>query len=496
MVFEKAIESARRFGVLGSDWSLIGGGVWIAFSKAASQLAQLATIFVAARFLSPTEFGTFAFTSAIGIFLVVLAEGGWAEFIMKSSDDRERFDQVSTIALISGFIFTALGMATSAVVYFEFSHWHGLLLGLLCFCILPAALTTAYHGTLVCRGELRKQAMIRVTAEATGIVATIFALLAGLNVFGLVAGRIIIQVIVLIGTARAVDRMPRLVLSHSSMTEVLAFSQHILANRLIVFLWSYSGTLAVGGFLGMAEAGYYRAAERVVAAISELVGEPARALGWVVFKRANEQAHNDGHESRAGANGRFLVTLLALAAPVYLGLALVSEDVIYFALGENWMPAAVVVSILCLKQLILTPGYITEPLLSVAGNVHKRLPITILNMAVALTLVVIFAPFGLIPLALGQVLGAGFALITTIKLQISYGGVNWYGVARNAAATALWPLMVMVFVVLAIENVLGSHTFNRGAVFLLEVLAGASAYGLCVLIAVKLLRESRRVTAA
>ncbi|MHC2297987.1 O-antigen/teichoic acid export membrane protein [Rhizobium mongolense] len=462
--------------------SMMGSGAWVIGAKFTSQVAQLGTFFVAARVLTPTEFGFFAFVSAIAILMVVLAEGGWAEFIMKSGDDRDRFDQIATISCLSGLLFTILGLTASVVFYLYLeNYWQSALLALFSCWMLPAAVTTAYDGTLVARGQLRQQAIIRILSEAIGLCAAITGLFLGWQVAALVGGRIVIQLSMLAGSVCVVGRRPHLRLTVHVVKEVVEFSRHIVANRMIVVLGSYSGTLAVGSFLGVTEAGYYRAAERIVAAISELLGEPTRSLGWMVFRRARDRQLKNLDNSVTEASYRFLVTLLAVAAPVYLGLMQVSDNLIYFALGERWMPAAVIVSILCVRQLLLLPGYITEPLLSVMGNIHKRLPITLLNAGVSLLLTVVFAPFGLLPLALGQCLSAGFSISTSIRLQMRCGGVEWRSVAKNAAILVAPPVIAMMAVVLSLHCISTFCDIPSPSTFLLKVVVGAVVY--CSLLA-------------
>jgi O-antigen/teichoic acid export membrane protein len=117
--------------------------LWNAASKVVSQTAQLAAFLAAASILSPTEFGYFAFGSAVAILLVVLAEAGWAEFVMKTDDRRETLNQVASASLVSGLTFTAVALAVAAVLYWYFqSPMEAALLAMISAWILPASLIT------------------------------------------------------------------------------------------------------------------------------------------------------------------------------------------------------------------------------------------------------------------------------------------------------------------------------------------------------------------
>ncbi len=153
----------------------------------------------------------------------------------------------------------------------------------------------------------------------------------------LVIGRLATQLVSLFASAAVARWYPRPRLTWPFAREILEFSRHILANRLIIFLRSYSGTLAIGSFLGLTEAGYYRVAERIIAAFSELIGEPARMLAWTLFRRAAVKIDANGKASRdVGASATtFMTILMAASAPIYLGLSLISSGLIDVVLGDK-----------------------------------------------------------------------------------------------------------------------------------------------------------------
>ncbi|RDL48006.1 Teichuronic acid biosynthesis protein TuaB [Ensifer sp. M14] len=476
------VETKRRFRL--STPTIVGGGLWALSAKLVSQVAQLSAFIAAARILTPQEFGFFAFSSAVATFLVVFAEGGWAEFVMKSADGEGHLDQVTTISLVSGLLFTALGLGAAGILYEAFDKiLEASLLALFSCLILPCAMTTVYDGALVHRGQLQSQAIIRITAEAAGLALIVFGLFMGWNVFALIAGRLAMQLVLLCGSIMAVGWVRPVGPTRMLTRELLGFSQHVVANRLIVFLRSYSGTLAVGGFLGLAEAGYYRAAERIVAALYELVGEPARMLAWIVLRRARDRENSEvGKDDAVRKAGNMLFPLLlAVATPVLLGLALVADDFVDLVLGEVWAPAATVVSILSIKQLLMVSGCMTEPLLSIQGNIRRMAPVGLANSLVIIGLVVALAPFGLLPLAYGQVLAGIVVLATLIWLQGRYGGLDWYGIARGSGFV---PLAVagMTCTMFALGLAIDLSTLQTWATLVLQAAAGATGYLLVLLL--------------
>lgn len=458
--------------------SVIGDGMSTLVSKIVSQIVQLAVFLVAARVLESAEFGLYAYSSAIVILLVVIAEGGWGEFVMKTECSGEELDQIGTISIISGVLVTIVGMTIAATIGLYFNQqWEAMLIGLFSCWFLPSSLSVVYDGLLVARGQLRKQAAIRIAAEVAGLCMTMIGLWIGWNVFSLVAGRLVTQLVSLIASAVVARWYPRLRLTWGFTREILEFSRHILSNRLIIFLRSYAGTLAIGSFLGLSEAGHYRVAERIVAAFSELIGEPARMLAWTIFRRAAVVPDADGRNIRdvGGPATTFMTILMAISAPIYLGLSLVSTGLIDVVLGDKWAPAAILVAILSFKQVLLIPGYVTEPLLSLAGNI-RRMPFALLiNGAIAVGLIVVLAPFGVEATAWGQCVAALISFAISTHLQSRYGGLAWGRVLRDCAYVAV-AIAAMAATVYLLGYLAEASALRRLSILALQVVSGGAIY--------------------
>lgn len=420
--------------------SLLGHGSWTLFCKIYSQLIQLSIFIIAARILAPSEFGFFAFASAIAVILVVLSEGGWREFILKSRDCADKLNDVATMSMIAATLFTLIALSIAAVLalYFE-QVWEAQLVAFFSLWILPAALSAIYEGVLISKSKVKVHSLLRIIGETIGFVVAVSGLLIGWNVAAMVAGRLAMQLTYLLGAMITTRWIPTFSFERIFVKELFDFSRHILLNRIMLQVRSYAGTLVIGTVLGLTEAGLFRAAERIVAAISELIGDAARMLAWIVLRRA------DGETLKGQSNlliiGRvgtsFLIVLTAIATPIFLGLALVSDDVVSVLLGEKWAPAGTIIALLCIKQIFLMPSFITEALLSITGNLKKMPPVVLFNVCVSIGMILVFAPFGVLAVAGGQIIAAIIAFGTTLHLQGRHGGVAWAQIFRDSIVILL-----------------------------------------------------------
>ena len=100
-------------------------------------------------------------------------------------------------------------------------------------------------------------------------------------------------------------------------------------------------------------------------------------------------------------------------------------------------PAAVLVAILAIKQVLVVPGLVTEPLLSLTGHIAKMPRAILLNGVVCVGLIVVLAPFGIKATALGQCAAALMSFLISTRLQGRYGGLAWNCVLSNCAYVAV-----------------------------------------------------------
>jgi hypothetical protein len=144
------------------------------------------------------------------------------------------------------------------------------------------------------------------------------------------------------------------------------------------------------------------------------------------------------------------------------------------------------------RQLLLSPGYINEASLSVIDRIRYRLPVTVLNVAVSLAAVVVFARFGLRELAIVQCFTAAFALATCIGLQSKIAKVDWVEISKGVILLILPASMMMIATVMVVHNLSGDMSWRVG--LFLQITTGALTYATALMALVGLSRRLRWLT--
>ncbi|MCA0921699.1 oligosaccharide flippase family protein [Pseudooceanicola nanhaiensis] len=428
---------------------LIGSGVMTALERVISQACQLAIFIIAARLLSPAEFGAFALVSAIAIILLRVAEVGWAPYIMSWSGDSRVPRQVLALAILAGLVVGAAGVAIGyALPLAGLAVETGHLFSLFSFWVFLATISSAQKGVMIWESKLKASAICEITGELAGLVVAVTALLQGAGLFSLAFGRLAYQSTHLALSFVFTRMAPSLGMPKAERRDLWAFSARMFTSRLIINVRLYVATFIIGGFLGPAAVGYYRAAERLVGAVGEIVSVPTQVLAWNLFRQARD-AHDGTTAGFQSAANIFFKILAAIALPVFMWVAVMAGDIVHGLLGEEWLPALHVVAILSAARAIALVGVVTEPVLTIAGEVGRLPWLTARLMIVTVALTLGAATTGgLLAVAWAQVAIAAITLVITLPMLRRYAGIDGLEVAGHctrlllplaaAAAILLW----------------------------------------------------------
>ncbi|MEO1014347.1 MAG: oligosaccharide flippase family protein [Pseudomonadota bacterium] len=453
------------------------GGSMLA-ARIASQVAQLALFVAAARVLNPSDFGVFTLIVAVSNLLLLLASAGWREFILGWRGDENGINQALIFSILAGLGFGALGaLAAFALAVLGFGAVISILTLILSAYVALCAPGVALSAVLVRKGAVGSFSAATIIGEFAGLAFGLYGLFAGWGVLALGASKLGGQIVNLVIVAAAARWPLRLTLAGGSRREILDFSREILASRIIGFVSNNASTFVIGAFLGVASVGYYRAAERVVSAVAELVFEPLRLIAWMAFRHAA-----DGANARSDVIRRltdeaqvFLPMTLLIAGPAFVGLAIVAEDLIVLCLGETWAPAAPIAVILAIAFLFLTPSVATEPLLTVTGRIQALPPVSLFNACVSVAVILAFTPFGAVSTAIGRLIAYAVAMGTSFWLQVRHARTPWLSIMRRAAPV-YGALAVMLSAVFAARAMLPGEGLNVIWRLAADVGVGALAY--------------------
>ncbi|MFC2966689.1 oligosaccharide flippase family protein [Acidimangrovimonas pyrenivorans] len=429
----------------------VGDGIWTMMERVISQGTQLAIFVAAARLLSPAEFGVFALVSTCAILLLRVAEVSWAPYIMSWSGDDTVPRQVVMIALYAGVAMGAVGgLAGALLPALGFGAQTGHLVMLFALWVLLATVSSAQKGMMIWQDRLRASAAAEITGDVVGMAVALAFLFSGWGVFALAFGRLAFQSTHLVLSFAFTRRAPLPGMEATALRDLIAYSRQNFTSRIIANLRLYVATFVIGGFLGPAAVGYYRAAARLVGAVAEVIGQPAHVLAWSLFRQVRDahEGSTTGFQTQAKL---YFTALFALGVPVFVWLGVMGEDLIRGLLGEKWLPALPVVAVLALSRALQLPGPAVEPIMSLAGQV-RRLPLfTLFGLVLSVAATTAGATFGLLAVAWSQVVVSAVMAVASARLLQRHAGLSWPGILYSMRRIVV-PLLLGAAVILLLRE--------------------------------------------
>ena len=455
--------------------SVSDGAVTIV-ERVVSQAAQFVIFIMAARILGPAEFGVFALVSACAILALRAAEVGWAQYIMNWSGSDEVPRQVLLLSVLCGLLFMGIGLSAAGVLHLiSFSTEIVTLFMVFSLWVWIATVSSAQKGMMIWLGRLKSSATCEMLGEAVGLAVAAAALLLDQGVLALAYGRVAFQSTHLLASFWVTRLWPQMGMTRSIFRDLSTFSAQFFVSRMLIHFRLYVATFIIGGFLGPAAVGYFRAADRLVSAVAELIYVPAQLLAWTNFKRARDAGPAEDAAARVNlAMGHWAKGIVLVGVPLFVWVMVMNDQIIEGLLTATWLPAAPLVALLAIGRLLLIFGPATEPIMSVMGQVG-RLPLFmafIFVVSVGVTLV--SAQFGVVAVAAAQIIVGACGLVATLWLFRRYASISLRNMARSLKATAL-PIACGVLGLLVAEQALmasGVHMLVQavlGGVFAVTV---------------------------
>jgi teichuronic acid exporter len=318
------------------DTALVRGFAWTAGAKWATQLITWGSVLLAARLLSPSDFGLVDMSAFFVGITNTLAEFGIGTAVMQMHElDRRAFGQLHTLSIILGSV--AFGCSIVAAPLLA-SFFHNDKVELLVIVTSISFFITGFQavpsGLLQRDMDYRRLSLAEAAmAISQAVVLTVCGIL-GLGYWALVAAVL---------TGKAVSAaltsywkpVPFALPRPKQILAPIRLGWHVAVSRLAWAAYAQADSIVVGRTMGSAVLGSYRLA-------TNLASAPAEKIGMLVMRVAGPlfaQVQNDD----AIVRRYFLIFTdsLALAVcPLMFGLAAVAPDFIVVVLGPKWAEAA------------------------------------------------------------------------------------------------------------------------------------------------------------
>lgn len=427
---DKALPSfSGRTAVSGVRWSLS--------AVLARQGFQMLCAVILARLLGPESYGIISAATIYTTFAALFLDQGLSSALIQRPEvSRRAAGATATVNLLFALL---IGGATVLLAPWAGDFFHAPGVTAL---LLPLAVSIPLKGLAITpRAMLSRELLLRpvaradIIAAAAGATAGITAALLGAGYFAL-AYQVVTTDFVTAGLLLAASRGPWPNIHLREVRPLLAFSMSVFFTDFLAYFSRNVDNILVGRFLGVVPLSLYSMAYRIMVVPVQLVGQTVNRIMFPAFSRAaGDPAVVAGHLARA-------MQILAMSVvPLMAFVACAAAALVHLVLGDAWLPAAPLVSVLAIGGARETIFYITPSLMKGLGKGKLIIRYEVTAALVQVGGIVIGLQFGLFWVAFGLV-AAGFLLTPVLLLlQSRLSGFTvrrQLGVVWPAVHAALW----------------------------------------------------------
>ena len=362
MTFETnfAVEGSATFGA-----RVKSAVFWRSGTQILSQLISWGATLAVIRILEPSDYGLFAMTSVVLVFLNFLSGYGFVSALIQSEKVepiriRQAFGML--ILLNGGLALIQLfAVAPLAAAYFQepvvadMLRWQSLIYLATPLLILPEAMLTRNL-------DFRKPAIINLTSAFVGAAVALYMALNGYGVWTLVFAPVAIfwtrAIALVFGTGFRV--MPSF--NFKGAGSIFAFGTTMLVSHGFWIIQSQCDIFIAGRRFDNHDLGLYAEALFLTQIFAAKFVPPLNEVAFPAYARLQ----ND----RAALSAGFLKAvrlIMLISCPFYLGMAVAAEPLVAGVMGPKWIEAAPLVAILALAMPGMTLQILFHPALNALG---------------------------------------------------------------------------------------------------------------------------------
>jgi O-antigen/teichoic acid export membrane protein len=420
---------------------------WRSGTQILSQLISWGSTLAVIRILEPSDYGLFAMTSVVLVFLNFLNGYGFVSALIQSEKVepiriRQAFGMLillnAALATIQLFVVAPLAAAYyGEPVIADMLRWQSLIYLSTPFLILPEAMLTRNL-------DFKKPAIINLTSAFVGAMVSLGMALSDYGVWTLVFAPIAIFWTRAISLMIATKFWVRPSFNFKGAGNIFSFGTMMLVAHGFWIVQSQCDIFIAGRAFDNHRLGLYAEALFLTQIFAAKFVPPLNEVAFPAYARLQ----ND----RAALSAGFLKAvrlIMLISCPLYLGMAVTAQPLVDVLMGPKWTDAAPIVAILALAMPVMTLHILFAPALNALGMPKIVLRNSIFGAVLMPTTYLFAVQYGAAGLAWGWLAAFPLLLAFTIYQARPHVGFTLSGLAGSVlpglgAALAMAALVWLV----------------------------------------------------
>ena len=384
------------------------GVLWMTAQKWTVRLFGLFTIALLTRLLTPEEFGLVAAAGTMLPFFYLLADLGFAAYIVQAREANQRM-------LSTGFWYSATAGLLLWAVLVALAPLAGVIFrdGRVVPVLQVLAIAVIFTGVssvpmaLLRRGmRFRTVAWQGAVAALAAQVAAVVLALSGAGVWALVVQAVTSPAAVMVLSLVTARWRPSLMFSWPDFSAMAKYGSQVLGVEFVAMTRAWAEAALVSSALGMSGLGFLKIAPRLVQVVQDLTGSALVPVSTVSFARIRE----DVARLRQGYLRALRMTYAAMSPPLIF-LAVAAPVIVPVVFGSGWEASHRTTQILALAGTLTVGAALDHGLFYGLGRPGRWFVYAVIVDACTVGVTALTVPHGLEAMAWGFL---GVAIVATM----------------------------------------------------------------------------------
>lgn len=431
----------------------VKGVIWSTIERFSVQGIQFLVMIIMARLLTPKDYGLIGMLVIFISIAQSLIDSGFSQALIRKQDRTETDNStVFYFNIVVGFLLylTLFGIAPWVADFYDTPE--------LCTLMRVISLSVIFNSlAVVQRALLTVNINFKTQAKASlnaAIVSGIIGISMAYNGFSYWS--LAVQQLVNLGLNTLLlwvftKWRPKAVYSWKSFKELFAFGSKLLVSGLIDVIYRNMYLIVIGKIFSASTLGYYTRAHHFAEFPSSNLTSIMQRVTYPVLCQIQ-----DDDQRLAQIYRRFLRVSTFIIFPLLVGLSAVAEPFVILLLKEQWLFAATLLQIICFSMMWYPIHSINLNLLQVKGRSDLFLKLEIIKKIIAVIVLCITIPMGLIAMCIGQIITSLVFLIINTYYTGKLINIGFIRQMRDLFPTLLLSLSMWVLVYYSISFIQGT----------------------------------------
>jgi O-antigen/teichoic acid export membrane protein len=407
-----------------------GAVLWRSGSQILAQLVMWGATFTVIRLLDPADYGLFAMTQVILVFLNLMNGYGFANALVRHEDVTPR--QVRQVFGMLLLLNLALGLsqfllAPLAAAYYrqpmvaDLLRWQALLYAATPFIALPQALLSR-------RIDFRRQGQVHLLSAAMSASTALACAWAGWGVWTLVAAPVVLFWTQAVGLTILARSLVWPSFRFRGAGHLFRYGGTMVMVQFFWFIQSQSDVFIAGRLFAPHALGLYTTALFLTQILAAKFVPPINEVSFAAYSQIQSRP-----DALADAFVKAVRLVLLIALPFYFGLAATAEPLVLTVLGQKWVETIPLVKLLAWAMPFMTLQILFAPATNALGRPGTALRVAMTGAVLMPVCFLTGVHLGTIGLAQAWLAAFPLLLCVTMALSLPVIGVRLSRLARAIA---------------------------------------------------------------